>query len=239
MERKRPDPSAENIIVQFSFKYPNKFRSRTRMCDFELLASQPLSALRDALFCPCDFTEIGDDTISNNTMEHRKSPCAIIIENVVFVDERDQEQNVNEMSQPFLDWYHESCPEFAQELYKQKNLHTTRIGQLKLRLNHPYIFIHQGRCSHSFEVTQVRRLHAVSDIEKAFPHFLYMGRFLRPKCYVCDAFVPKFITVNDSHVHENPCLWCEACFNGFHYKDEENQELVYGDFQKYRYRALY
>lgn len=83
------------VILSIAVYHP--IRSTMRTQEFEVLGSQPLTALRDALHCPKDFVENRDRKNRDpegavlNTREKKMSGSCLFFEDVFYLDTRAEE----------------------------------------------------------------------------------------------------------------------------------------------------
>lgn len=127
----------------------------------------------------------------------------------------------------------EQDPEFANDLPLQvapTGLADTPFHTLPIRLNHPYMFIHQGNCQHPFVIEEIRyastciqtacilnlrisSLRQESDPSASqFPFTTYTPIVLRPKCQICSRASATMSVVGDERLGENPSLVCDGCW---------------------------
>ena len=110
------------------------------------------------------------------------------------------------------------------------DMDTVTFQQLNLRLQHPYVFLHRGCCEHSIVVNEIRLIHS-SDNQSlsAYPICTYLAKTQRTLCRVCDLKNGAWVTFDDRLAPENPCVFCDVCFDLFHKDDEGN--FIYEGFE--------
>lgn len=122
----------------------------------------------------------------------------------------------------------------------------TPLRALTVRLNKPYLFLHQGDCEHVVIFTDVRLAHAADPQDTrlgwvmvygvwgdttASPrspehHSNYPRKVFWPAnankqmCRVCRMRVATVQTKNDPFAPSDPCHFCEGCFVPLHYKPD-------------------
>ncbi|KAF9377845.1 small nuclear RNA activating complex, polypeptide 3 [Podila verticillata] len=141
-------------------------------------------------------------------------------------------------SQVILDWIQEnpereSDPAF-QNLQK-KYMHDTRIQDLAIRLNHPYLFVHQGSCEHILMVKSMRLPNKeYDDMNRAhYPRLMFKSKHSTHMCKMCLVNRAQFVTIDDRLAGESPCYFCQQCYYAFHYDIKGN--ILYDDFRVFPY----
>lgn len=97
---------------------------------------------------------------------------------------------------------------------QQKSLRETKWSQVPLRLDHPYLLVHQGGCEHHFVITQIR--HTQNANSKSNNTFTPLVKPRRRACRICETYNASRLLINDKLMPENPTAICDACFEGFH-----------------------
>jgi snRNA-activating protein complex subunit 3 len=163
-----------------------------------VLGSQPLTALRDRIYCLQDHTLDGP---------HTPSAC-FFIENKFYNDLRDR--RAISYSETIVEWVKAESraqhPGLA--LFDQLDMHTTTFNQLSIRLGSHYQYMHQGDCTHTIIFTQMRMAHA-EDVQnaRAYPLKPFQARTKRKKCRVCDLYPAAYVTYGDKLANENPFFY--------------------------------
>lgn len=67
----------------------------------------------------------------------------------------------------------------------------------------------------------------------AYPITTFQLKLRYQKCSVCKIFRATKVTVDDKWAAENPCYFCNECFNLLHVA--EDGSLLYMDFQEFEY----
>ena len=155
----------DEVILKIAVYHPHKPDRRVR--EFDILGSQKLSELRDAIYCMNDFAVYRDrkdrkeDGAILNTIDKKMSASHLFIENIFYVDTRAEEAGLGaepDYSEPIRQWVMEN------ERYKQDKLNkytcqpmqNVTFEDLNIRLNYPYQFLHQGDCQHVIMVHDIR-----------------------------------------------------------------------------------
>ena len=86
----------------------------------------------------------------------------------------------------------------------------TAFLDLKVQINHPYLYTHAGGgCEHVLYIRQIRsRIPEDSNSIKC----IFRRHASIPKCDLCELNVPVRISWNDVYAPKSPCFWCETCF---------------------------
>jgi hypothetical protein len=208
--------------------------------EFLVLGSQKLSDLRDMLYCLSD--RVFDDeekrknrfTPAPDCKAYRQGSAFFFMEGVFYNDMR--EPDAEDYSIPIREWVKclptEKKP-FEGQL-EAKSMASVTFNEINLRINHPYLYTHCGNCEHIITVKDIRMLHP-SDPQnfELYPLRTYFSRVRRKRCRMCDDFAAAFVTVGDENAPENPCVFCEYCFDAFH--NDENGQRLYDNFKVFRY----
>ncbi|KAJ4456011.1 putative snRNA transcription factor [Paratrimastix pyriformis] len=214
-----PLPPNELILTVALYK-----PSREKQQEFQVLGSQPLTALRDRLYCLSDYLLDGQQCKSGY----------FFIEDVFYNDAR--VPGSLDYSRPILDWVaqNQRFTEPGLGVYSARPMETTRFADLGVRLWHPYLYMHQGSCEHYLVFTDVRVAHP-SDIQNvnAYPRHIFQAKIRRRKCGVCDIFPARYVTYRDRLAPEEPFFYCERCYGPLHY--DSQGKLLYNDFEVFRY----
>ena len=119
-------------------------------------------------------------------------------------------------------------------VFTKADMDQTLFRDLCVRLNFPYFYVHQGNCEHILMFKEIRLLHS-QDTQNLneYPLQIYQNRTRKRKCHVCELFPAKYATIGDKLASENPCFFCERCYERLHYDNKGN--LLYEDFEVYDY----
>ncbi|CAG8613024.1 8948_t:CDS:2 [Dentiscutata erythropus] len=152
-----------------SVAFYNQSKTSTRTQEFLVLGSQPLTALRDAFYCLRDFYKLEPweqpkPTTILNATNRKMSPSYFFIENVFYNDLRD--------------------PRAVD--YSSKTMENVTFNELSIKLNQPYLFVHQGDCQHAVVFRDLRLKQAYDDPDPAvYPKAIFRGKIGRHKCRMC------------------------------------------------------
>ncbi|RKP38460.1 snRNA-activating protein complex, subunit 3 [Dimargaris cristalligena] len=103
----------------------------------------------------------------------------------------------------------------------------TRFADLTLDLFTPYTFMHQGDCEHTLVITDVRKPIPLHDANNAlvYPRQSFRCFQKRHRCRMCRNAPSDLVTADDFYSGQNPCFFCQNCYDLFHYGDKG--ELLY------------
>ncbi|KAJ1975020.1 hypothetical protein H4R34_004495 [Dimargaris verticillata] len=227
-------------------------RRNSKMQQFLVLGSQPLTTLRDAIVCQSDFAwnprcNAGTSTTTTenpNTLTRKVSPSFFFIEHTFYNDTRDPD--AADYSLPIREWAQQEPrrydPKFS--TLQTKSMSDMTFAQLSsLQLHYPYYFLHQGDCEHVIVFDNVRMLNPLDNMplqalqqqqqpRSAYPKLTFQCFLQRYKCRMCKVAPAQYITVNDAYSGETPCYFCEKCYDLFHY--DQDRKLLY-DYLVYPY----
>ncbi|KAG0004467.1 small nuclear RNA activating complex, polypeptide 3 [Entomortierella chlamydospora] len=160
------------------------------------------------------------------------------IEEIEIENEQEYARVSHDYSQVILDWVNsdpkrKESPGFCD--LKKKYMHDTLIQDLSIRLNHPYLLVHQGNCEH---IMMFRDLSAEHDEPNRlrYPKATFKSKPVRHKCRMCNINQAFYVTVDDRLAGETPCYFCKPCYHAFHY--DVNGNILYDDFRVFEYTAL-
>ncbi|KAG0054813.1 hypothetical protein BGZ83_010375 [Gryganskiella cystojenkinii] len=163
------------------------------------------------------------------------------LEEIEIEDEAIYAEASNDYSQAILDWVNQDpnrrqSPEFK-NLSKQV-MDETLIKDLSIRLDHPYLMVHQGHCQHIIKFKDLRLFSQQHDEidRRAYPKPVFQRKTFTHKCKMCQFNKAFFITVDDRLAGETPCYFCEQCYYDFHYDEDGN--LLYDDFRVFLYSSV-
>ncbi|KAI1315222.1 small nuclear RNA activating complex, polypeptide 3 [Mortierella claussenii] len=114
-------------------------------------------------------------------------------------------------------------------------MHDTLIQDLSVRLNHPYLFVHQGNCEHIIKFQHLSLFSQQHDDlnRHAYPKAVFKAKTERHKCRMCNINQAYYVTIDDRLAGETPCYFCRSCYDAFHYDVDGN--ILYDDFRVFEY----
>lgn len=215
-----------------------------------VLGGQNLSVLRDKINC-------STDQVMQKAGQHDPSGY-FLIEDVFYTDLRDP--SAIDLTRPILDWLQNSKEE-AQKKWeyiingelqqKQKaivgeasvshlprfasfEMHKIHFCDLGFRLGAGYLYCHQGNCTHTLVIRDMRLIHA-DDVQNwaVYPIVTFQLKIRFQKCGVCKIFRATKVTVDDKWTPDNPCYFCDECFSLLHLAEDGSPS--YTDFIEYDY----
>ncbi|KAI8080011.1 snRNA-activating protein of 50kDa MW C terminal-domain-containing protein [Halteromyces radiatus] len=228
MEENHPLTIGQELIFTISIYQANK--PSKLLQEFQLLGSQNLTDLRDALYCRMDFTAHGDRQGRQpegqiiNTIRQKLSASFFYIGNTFYVDERNKmtdDDDDDDPSQSIRQWIVERST--TTNPPEKKAMNCLSFSQLSLELNHPYLFYHQQNCQHIVMIRDIRLLGARDELNRSrYPVTTYSWRYTRYKCTMCAVYPAVYVTTNDYLSGFSPCYFCDRCYGPFHFDSNGN-----------------
>ncbi|XP_028833579.1 snRNA-activating protein complex subunit 3 [Denticeps clupeoides] len=214
------------IVLTFNIVYPvifYRFKYVRPHQTLQVLGSQKLAELRDAICCVSDlqvfgeFSSVPDAVPQFVSKDHYKS-AFFYFEGVFYNDMRYPE--CRDISQTTREWAKtRDFPAFT-----VAKMEETTFYDLKVKIGYPYLYCHQGDCEHVVILTDIRLIHRDDCRDrKLYPLLTYKHRVVTRKCSVCHLYISRWITTNDSLAPMDPCLFCDQCFRLLHYDKEGNK----------------
>jgi len=150
------------ILVTVSLYHSEK---DTKMAQYVVLGSQPLTVLRDRMYCLADHILDGPDTRSS----------FMFIENTFYNDMRSPK--AMDYSRTIMEWanLHERFKHPGVGIgMTAKRMEAVTFDQLGINLGTQYLLCHQGNCEHVMVFDEVRLFHA-GDVQnqRAYPLQVY------------------------------------------------------------------
>lgn len=145
-----------------------------------------------------------------NLGKELEAACFCLIENCFYDD---AVAGSNRPSDIYIKALNTPTPQFHQKSFKE-----TLWKDVSLRLDQPYLLVHQGGCEHHFVITQI------SHENTPTLRSSNLLRMRRRTCKICDTYAATKLLINDKLMPENPTAVCEACFDGFHPQSEEGYD---------------
>lgn len=154
--------------------------------------------------------------------------CFCLIEGVFYDD---LTSNGSRPSDPFIQAIKNTSRSLASlgisdpKSVQQQSLSQTKWSQVPIRLDHPYLLVHQGGCEHHFVITQIRHTQNINNSKLNNP---VLVKPRRRACRICETYNASRLLINDKLMPENPTAICDACFEGFH---PQNGREDYTDYE--------
>ncbi|TKY53882.1 snRNA-activating protein complex subunit [Spatholobus suberectus] len=236
--------------VVLSVEVYHNVRKGAKIQELLVLGGQTLAALRDKIFC-------STDQVMHKAGQHDPSGY-FLIEDVFCPDLRDP--SAIDLTRPILDWLQHSKEEAQKkweyiitgELQKKQKaimgeesvsqlphfrsleMHKIRFCDLSFRLGAGYLYCHQGDCTHTLVIRDMRLIHPDDVHNRAlYPIITFQLKLRFQKCSVCKIFRATKVTVDDKWTPENPCYFCDECFSLLHLAEDGSP--LYTDFVQYDY----
>lgn len=107
---------------------------------------------------------------------------------------------------------------------ESRSMSETKISDLRVQLNTPYLYLHQGNCEHIISFKNVRRIHPRDcHIKRAYPLITYFNRRESVRCLIC--MKPAYWQVaNSKRCMQNPTNLCMMCHKCLHF-DEDGKPI--------------
>ncbi|KAF9283925.1 small nuclear RNA activating complex, polypeptide 3 [Mortierella alpina] len=160
------------------------------------------------------------------------------IEQIKLKDEHLYASASQDYGQVIIDWVANNPqrkldPDFAN--LRKKHMHDTLIQDLSIRINHPYLLVHQGDCEHLLIFRDLRLFsHRYDDLNRlSYPKPVFKSKQIRHRCRMCNTNPAFYITIDDRLAGETPSYFCEECYDVFHYDEDGN--ILYDDFKVFLY----
>ncbi|XP_046403513.1 snRNA-activating protein complex subunit 3-like [Ischnura elegans] len=222
------------VYHPFQQKYGARRKMRTTLAQkILLLGEQPLTDLRDILFCvndyavPGDRSENVDEEVDTSNKEIYPS-AYFFIENTFFNDMRNPLSK--DLSLVVREWMKGLPGDF--EDITAKPMDTAKLEDLNIRLGYPYVFVHQGSCEHLIVFSDARLINSSDSLCSAdYPNILYLYKKYSVLCNFCGNFTATWILTACDRVPYKMVHLCESCLKMYCYKGKEKV----GKFRLYEY----
>ncbi|CEP17268.1 hypothetical protein [Parasitella parasitica] len=223
-----PDSSSSTIddtLITITIFNPQNPHAKFQ--EIEMLGSQTLSNLRDAIYCQSDFTQNrhykNQDPNEKivNTTKTKLSPSMIYMDHVFYIDTRDKDNIPADYYDIWIDaWLTKKQVNRQVHKYETKSMETATMQDITLELHKPFAFVHQDSCEHMMLVDDVRLISSSEyGSESQFPRTTRNVRYDRFKCSMCTVYPATKITHEDIVSGFSPCYFCDTCFESFHHGD--------------------
>ncbi|KAI8642590.1 snRNA-activating protein of 50kDa MW C terminal-domain-containing protein [Parasitella parasitica] len=195
--------------------------------EVEMLGSQTLSSLRDAIYCQSDFTlnrnhknQDPNEKIVNTT-KTKLSPSVIYMNHVFYIDTRCKDDIPVDYYDTWIDsWLAKKQVNRLVHKYQTESMERAIIQDVTLELHKPFAFVHQDSCEHMMLIDDIRLISSSEYGSKSqFPRTTRNLRYDRFKCSMCSVYPATKITHEDIVSGFSPCYFCDICFESFHHGD--------------------
>ncbi|KAG8595501.1 hypothetical protein GDO81_001538 [Engystomops pustulosus] len=200
----------------------------------QVLGTQKLTELRDAIKCVSDL-QIGGEFSSNpdlapeNICKDLFKSAFFYFEGVFYNDMRYPE--CRDLSSTIIGWSESHDRGYGK--FQSAKMEDFTFNDLNIKIGFPYLYCHQGDCEHIVTIVDIRLIHHEDCLDRRlYPLYVRKHWFCTRKCNVCNIYVAKWVTNQDSLAPDDPCFFCDVCFKMLHYDTEGNK---LGDFLAYVY----
>ena len=188
--------------------------------EFLVHSFQPLSVLKDALYCiqdqsPIDLTNAPVEGTTEATSTTNSSGF-FFIEGTFYNDKRDPD-NVDYAAE-IANWMASGASAYwSSQPTQMATMEDTKFEELTLQVGKKYLYCHRAKCEHIISVNSIR---AVSPQDEqnmnAYPILVFQAKHRQRKCSICDRNMAKWITSGDSFSIEDPSYYCTECYDMAH-----------------------
>ncbi|XP_049871589.1 snRNA-activating protein complex subunit 3 isoform X4 [Pectinophora gossypiella] len=212
---------------------PNRVRHSLFSRDVVLLGRQTLSELRDRIVCANDMDMRLDvservEDLPITTAKELFPSGFLFINNVFYVDTR---PGCADLTERLWQWarHKRGLGDFP-----RKDMCLTSLHQLRVKLGHPEVYVHQGNCEHLFTFSEIRLLGAGDPLRPLqYPRHTALSHNQTVYCTTCAEFGAKWIITGCERVPFDPAFFCESCLKLYLYVGVNKVE----DFKAYSYRG--
>ncbi|KAI6186620.1 Small nuclear RNA-activating complex polypeptide 3 [Aphelenchoides besseyi] len=218
-----------NTILNDTIVSHNDYRT---LCEvrFRIRGQMSLAKLKSKIFCQADFwcgikhTEDASD--QSNYFMNKFPSSFMFIHDTFYVDQ--SHPNSQDITVPVREFMQRK--DCFREFYV-KDLNETKVVDLKLRLGHPYLYLHQGHCEHLMIFTDLRLLHANDSQDmNSYPVRVY-DRIPATACVTCKEENAAYVITESDRMPTNPAFMCQKCFKSFHF----DHQTEIGEFTAYHF----
>ncbi|XP_074650404.1 snRNA-activating protein complex subunit 3-like [Tubulanus polymorphus] len=201
--------------------------------EIRVLGSQRLSELRDVITCASDYVIAGDFSQCPKQVPDIRAKDLyrsgfFFIENTFYNDMRSMDSR--DYSECIINWT--KSPDINVGPFTKKDMEESLFIDLSIRLNHPYIYQHQGNCEHVIMFTNVRVIHEDDGPIERYPLLIRKRRRKRVLCRGCTRSNAKWTVRGSPFSTFDPSHFCDECFIMLHY-NTDGEKL--GDFKAYAF----
>jgi hypothetical protein len=121
-----------------------------------------------------------------NAYGEKLSPSLIYIDHVFYIDTRLKDNCYDELIDTWLTKKGVNKLVFK---FEKKNMQDILIQDILLKLNQPYVFLHQDKCEHMIKIEDIRLISPNEYKSKSeFPRTTRNLKYDRFKCSMCNVF---------------------------------------------------
>ncbi|KAG0299642.1 small nuclear RNA activating complex, polypeptide 3 [Dissophora globulifera] len=183
----------------------------------------------------------GNDMDMDSDLQAEISRCGyedVPVDEIQVEHQEEYEKVSLDYSQVILDWIkadpkREATPGFRD--LEKKYMHETLIQDLSIRINQPYLLVHQGNCEHIMMFRDLSHQH--DELNRlSYPKATFKAKVNRHKCSMCHINSAFCVTLDDRLAGKTPAYFCERCYDLFHYDSSGN--ILYDDFKVFEYAKV-
>ncbi|XP_003216487.3 snRNA-activating protein complex subunit 3 isoform X1 [Anolis carolinensis] len=225
------------LVLTLNIYYPIIFKKHNLQKPYQtvlVLGNQNLTELRDSISCVSDlqiggeFSKQPDQAPENISKDLYKS-AFFYFEGVFYDDRRHPE--CRDLSSTIIEWAESRNRGYAN--LQSVKMEDYTFKDLNIKVGFPYLYCHQGDCEHIVIITDIRLIHRDDCLDRSLYPLLTRKHWLwSKKCFVCKMYTARWVTNEDSLAPQDPCFFCDVCFQMLHY-DEQGNKL--GEFLAYPY----
>lgn len=194
--------------------------SGTPTQEFLVHSLQPLTVLKDALYCvqdqaPQDLTTApGEGTM--DAQPPTNTSGFFFVEGTFYNDTRKPDNT--DYATGIAQWMASGESAYwASQTTSIEAMQDAKFEDLTLQVGKKYLYCHRAKCEHVIIVNSIRALSPQDEQNKhAYPILIYQAKHRQRKCTICDRNVAKWITSGDSFPIEDPAYYCSECYEMAH-----------------------
>ncbi|CAO0790660.1 unnamed protein product [Mucor circinelloides] len=217
--------AAKDALITITIFNPDN--PHVKFQEIEVLSSQTLSDLRDAIYCQSDFTRNRNHKNQDpnekivNTTKTKLSPSVIYMDHVFYIDTRNKDDIPANYYDNWIDaWLTKKQVKRDVYHFETESMENAKLENMTFELRKPFAFIHQDNCEHMMLIDDVRLISSNEfGSESDFPRTTRNLRYDRFKCSMCSVYPATKITHEDIVSGFSPCYFCDICFESFHHGD--------------------
>ncbi|OQR94793.1 snRNA-activating protein complex subunit 3 [Achlya hypogyna] len=217
----------DDVLFLFEVLHPTQNPRKTQY--ILALASQSLLTLANSIYC-----------VAHAHLKNFDSGCKLFYMDKVFMDPVLPEGYGGTHYPGEIRYWMDSLPmlrlheQFPGFKSRPLSMATTRLGDLDLRFDVPYLFLHLGSCEHVLYFRNMRLLHDGDETDIGeYPIRLHTSGRVHQKCLICHNHAAKHVTFDDPLALEDPMFYCESCYFMAHYNP--NGQLIDANFRVFPY----
>ncbi|XP_050308751.1 snRNA-activating protein complex subunit 3 isoform X2 [Anthonomus grandis grandis] len=199
--------------------------------DLELLATNTLLDLANAIKCPsdsliCKEVESIDVDFPDFKSAKDEYPSRFFFIEGVFYNDMTHRNSID-LSEVVRDWA--SKKNIGQ--FKTDTMNV-RLSQLKPRFGYVYVYVHQANCEHILTFSDVRLAQYSDDLDsKNYPKLIKHKMNHQTFCFMCNCQYGFWLVANSDRLTQEKTLLCQRCCQSYMFLDGKKL----GDFQLYPY----